>query len=206
MTPIAVPSPTLAPDTIVALPGQVPAHRQHGPLRRCNPRGNPNLAPRCGAKTRTTGLACRAPAMANGRCPQVKPASRLCTKANAPGLARLGAAHTTHGDCGAAARAWRRHRRTLIVRCRVMVAAAAVQAYLPREIAARDPRGSRLGWTSWRHHCGPSRGGRRKNWPTLHVTWCRSALRGTRPDGSRRGRARRHAGAWRSVRPRERSG
>ena len=31
------------------------------------PRGNPNLAPRCGAKTRAD-LACQAPGMANGRC------------------------------------------------------------------------------------------------------------------------------------------
>jgi hypothetical protein len=38
-----------------------------GPLRSGNPRGNPNLAPRCGAKARTTGCPCRAPAMPNGR-------------------------------------------------------------------------------------------------------------------------------------------
>jgi hypothetical protein len=39
-----------------------------GPLRNGNPRGNPNLAPRCGARTRRTGCPCRAPAMRNGRC------------------------------------------------------------------------------------------------------------------------------------------
>jgi hypothetical protein len=33
-------------------------------LRNGNPRGNPSLAPRCGAKARTTGCAGRAPAMA----------------------------------------------------------------------------------------------------------------------------------------------
>jgi len=38
-----------------------------GPLRNGNPRGNPNLAPRCGAKTRA-GCPCRGPAMKNGRC------------------------------------------------------------------------------------------------------------------------------------------
>jgi hypothetical protein len=36
-------------------------------LRNGNPQGNPNDAPRCGAKTRK-GMPCRAPAMANGRC------------------------------------------------------------------------------------------------------------------------------------------
>ena len=36
-------------------------------LRNGNPQGNPNNAPRCGAKTRK-GTPCRAPAMANGRC------------------------------------------------------------------------------------------------------------------------------------------
>ena len=41
--------------------------RETGPLRHGNPRGNPNLAPRCGAKTRL-GCPCKGPAMANGRC------------------------------------------------------------------------------------------------------------------------------------------
>ncbi len=36
-------------------------------LRNGNPQGNPNNAPRCGAKTRK-GTPCMAPAMANGRC------------------------------------------------------------------------------------------------------------------------------------------
>ena len=36
-------------------------------LRNGNPQGNPNNAPRCGAKTKK-GTTCRAPAMANGRC------------------------------------------------------------------------------------------------------------------------------------------
>jgi len=56
---------TLAPGTHVANPQ--PATRT-GPLRSGNPRGNPNLAPRCGAKARTTGCPCHAPAMPNGRC------------------------------------------------------------------------------------------------------------------------------------------
>ena len=48
---------------------QDPIHRENapGPLRNGNPRGNPNLAPRCGAKTRL-GCKCKSPAMKNGRC------------------------------------------------------------------------------------------------------------------------------------------
>jgi hypothetical protein len=38
-----------------------------GPLRNGHHRGDPNSAPRCGARARTTGCASRAPAMANGR-------------------------------------------------------------------------------------------------------------------------------------------
>ena len=78
MTPITAPSPaTAAPDAIVALPGQAPEQQpatgprqggRDGPLRSGNPRGSPNLAPRCGAKARRTGCPCRGPAMANGRC------------------------------------------------------------------------------------------------------------------------------------------
>jgi hypothetical protein len=38
-----------------------------GWLKNGNRPGNPNVAPRCGAKTRKGSL-CRAPAMTNGRC------------------------------------------------------------------------------------------------------------------------------------------
>ena len=38
-----------------------------GPLRNGNHRGNPNAAPRCGAKTRAL-CPCKGPAMPNGRC------------------------------------------------------------------------------------------------------------------------------------------
>jgi hypothetical protein len=46
----------------------LPPTGRDGPLRSGNPRGNPKLAPRCGAKARTTGCPCSAPAMPNGRC------------------------------------------------------------------------------------------------------------------------------------------
>jgi len=39
-----------------------------GQLKNGNPAGNPNNAPRCGAKRRRNPEACKAPAMANGRC------------------------------------------------------------------------------------------------------------------------------------------
>ena len=38
-----------------------------GWLKNNNPAGDPNKAPRCGAKTRR-GTSCKAPAMPNGRC------------------------------------------------------------------------------------------------------------------------------------------
>jgi hypothetical protein len=60
-------------------------------------------APRCGAWARRTGLPCKKPAMANGRC-------RLhggCSTGarTAEGLARCAAAPTKHGRRNAAARA-----------------------------------------------------------------------------------------------------
>src|SRR5208282_3786698 len=105
MTPITAPSPTTAsPDAIVAMEGQAPAQQpatglrpggRDGPLRNGNPRGNPNLAPRCGAKARTTGCACRAPAMANGRC--WSHGGKSTGPRTPEGLANLAAANTAHG-------------------------------------------------------------------------------------------------------------
>jgi hypothetical protein len=113
MTPITAKSPTTAaPDAIDALPGQASGQQpatglrpggRDGPLRNGNPRGNPHLAPRCGAKARTTGCACRAPAMANGRCPagrargQALHGGRSTGPRTAAGRASVARAHTTHG-------------------------------------------------------------------------------------------------------------
>lgn len=66
-----------------------------GPLRNGNRRGDPNLAPRCGAKARTTGCPCRAPAMQNGRCRLH--GGKATGPRTAAGLARLAATHTKHG-------------------------------------------------------------------------------------------------------------
>ena len=73
-----------------------------GPLRNGNPRGNPNLAPRCGAKNRA-GNPCCAPAMANGRC---RLHGGKCTGPRTEkGKADFKAAHTKHGRYTAPKRA-----------------------------------------------------------------------------------------------------
>ena len=63
-SPVA--APTTAADLAVAIQEVHPIYHRNGPARTGNSRGSPNLTPRCGAKVRT-GLACRAPAMPNGR-------------------------------------------------------------------------------------------------------------------------------------------
>jgi hypothetical protein len=60
-------------------------------------------APRCGAWARRTGLPCRKPAMANGRC-QLHGGCSTGAR-TAEGIARCMAARTKHGRRNAAARA-----------------------------------------------------------------------------------------------------
>jgi hypothetical protein len=102
---------------------QNPVHREpRGPLRNGNPRGNPNLAPRCGARTRRTGCPCRAPAMRNGRC-------RLHGgKSTGPrteeGRARIRAARTRHGRYSAEGRAFQRNITDLLRRNRQLLTLA----------------------------------------------------------------------------------
>jgi len=109
-----------------------------GPLRHGNYRGNPNLAPRCGARARTTGCPCRAPAMRNGRC---RLHGDKCTgPRTADGMARMFAANTTHGRYGAASaavRAERRNVRIVVARSLVLFAAVRLEKWLPADIAAR---------------------------------------------------------------------
>jgi hypothetical protein len=76
-----------------------------GKLRHGNPRGDPNTAPRCGARNRAGG-ACRAPAMANGRC-RSHGGTSTGPRTEA-GLAALRAARTVHGYYGADGRVFRR--------------------------------------------------------------------------------------------------
>ncbi len=65
MTQTTAAAPT--PDANITPPENPSAPPDPDPPRSGHPRGNPNLAPRCGAKARTTGCPCCAPAMPNGR-------------------------------------------------------------------------------------------------------------------------------------------
>jgi hypothetical protein len=122
----AAPPPTIAPPT---------QGGRTGKLRNGNPRGNPNLAPRCGARTRA-GCACRAPAMANGRC---RMHGGKCTgPRTAEGMARMIAAKTTHGRyAGATApqRVLHRHVRAVVARHRILCTATLLLPYLPPGLA-----------------------------------------------------------------------
>jgi hypothetical protein len=138
-----------SPDAIVALPGQAPVQQpatrlrpggRDGPLRNGNPRGNPHLAPRCGAKARTTGCACRAPAMANGRC---RSHGRKSTGPRTPeGRASVARANTTHGDYaqagpGAELRVHTRWCMVVARRNRLAQALTRHLRWLPRALAER---------------------------------------------------------------------
>ena len=105
------------------------------PLRHGNPRGTPNLALRCGAKARTTGCPCRAPAMPNGRC---RMHGGKCRGPSTPeGRARMTAANTRHGNFSAHERAQQHHVRTMINRNRLVCTASLLRRYLPPGMAAR---------------------------------------------------------------------
>ena len=108
-----------------------------GTLRNGNPGGDPNTAPRCGARTRS-GCACRAPAMQNGRCRMH--GGKSTGPRTAAGMARMIAAKTTHGDYGAGGTMLRAHRhyaRALVARSDIVVTAMQLRPYLPPEMAAR---------------------------------------------------------------------
>ena len=96
-----------------------------GPLRNGNPRGNPNLAPRCGAKTRA-GCPCKGPAMKNGRCRMHGGAST--GPKTAEGRARIAAARTTSSPEFRALKA-----RTAALTARNRVLIAFVKTGLPME-------------------------------------------------------------------------
>ena len=115
-----------------------PLNRERGPLRNGNRRGDPNASPRCGARARTTGCPCRAPAMANGRCRLH--GGRSTGPRTPEGMARMIAAKTTHGKyAGASAprRAEWRYVRAFSARIRLSTTAFDLQAYLPPAMATR---------------------------------------------------------------------
>ena len=109
------------------------------PPRSGHPRGNPNLAPRCRAKARTTGCPCRAPAMPNGRC---RMHGGKSTGPRTPkGFADLAEARTKHGLYTATARATYCYQRKVATRTRTLVAVLRLRAYLPSELEARIAQG-----------------------------------------------------------------
>ena len=81
------------------------------PLKNGNPVGDPNSAPRCGARTRR-GAACQAPAMANGRCRMHGGAST--GPRTAEGLERSRRARWKHGLYSAQTRAMQKASRELL--------------------------------------------------------------------------------------------
>jgi hypothetical protein len=88
-----------------------PQTARRGWLRNGNPPGDPNSAPRCGAKTRA-GTPCRTAAMPNGRCRMHGgPSTGPRTEA---GKAAIRASRTKHGRYSQAAIASRRETRSLI--------------------------------------------------------------------------------------------
>jgi hypothetical protein len=90
-----------------------------GPLRNGNPRGNANLAPRCGARTRRTGCPCRAPAMRNGRCRMH--GGKSTGPRTEEGRARIRAARTRHGRYSAEGRAFQSNITGLLRRSRELL-------------------------------------------------------------------------------------
>jgi hypothetical protein len=181
MTQIPAPSPATVPDVIVATPGEPrvecpgasPIPPKTGPLRSGNPRGNPNLAPRCGAKARRTGCACRAPAMANGRC---RMHGGRCTGPQPVRFAKRGQDPTHHHVVG-----WRRDR------------APGRPARAPAPGGRCDPRASvktlcnvaRWGWRQGRTPGTPVRdlaAGGRRNSQIADKTLCNVTRWGWRRD------------------------
>ena len=89
-----------------------------GWLRNGGRPGNPNNAPRCGAKTRN-GTPCKSAAMPNGRC---RMHGGMSTGAKtAEGIERIRAARTKHGRYSAASIAARRQARQAIREIRALL-------------------------------------------------------------------------------------
>ena len=120
-------------------PTQLSGATTLGRRRGGNPLGNPglNLTPRCGARTRS-GCACRAPAMANGRCRMH--GGRSTGPRTPEGKAARTAAHTTHGHRAAPRRKVLRANRTLVRRMLLCAAAVRLWQYMPAEMTAQLAR------------------------------------------------------------------
>ena len=124
--------------TTTPQPPTAPAQPPRGLLRNGNHQGNPQLAPRCGAKARTTGCPCKGPAMPNGRC---RMHGGTATGPRTPqGKARMIAARTKHGRHGAAGAPKRDQQLyfwKLRTRSRLAAEANWLEPYLPPDMAAR---------------------------------------------------------------------
>jgi len=91
---------------------------RRGWLKNGNPLGNPNSAPRCGAKTRRSN-ACQVPAMPNGRCRMHGGAST--GPRTAEGLVRSQRARWKHGLYSAEARGEQKRARDLLTQSRELL-------------------------------------------------------------------------------------
>jgi hypothetical protein len=91
---------------------------RRGWLKNGNPPGDPNTAPRCGAKTRR-GTACQSPAMRNGRC---RMHGGTSTGPRTPeGLARSRRSRWKHGLYSSESRAEQKRLRELIRQSRELL-------------------------------------------------------------------------------------
>src|SRR5712692_2545668 len=100
---------------------KIDGNKRRGPrgwLRNGNSPGDPNSAPRCGAKTRAGGH-CKAPAMRNGRCRMHGGAST--GPRTAEGLARSQRARWKHGLYSAEALAEQKRARELLTQSRELL-------------------------------------------------------------------------------------
>ncbi len=95
----------------MAIHNDPPHAPRRGWLKNGNPPGDPNTAPRCGAKTRQA-TACRQPAMKNGRC---RLHGGKSTGPRTPeGLERARRGNWKHGLYSAETKAERRSMRQLL--------------------------------------------------------------------------------------------
>ena len=112
-------------------------------LKNGNPAGDPNNAPRCGAKTRKA-TPCQSPAMPNGKCRMHGGAST--GPRTAAGLARSRCARWKHGRYSVSATLQRRQDRWLITMIRYFTGrirdkrtAASITAWLERSLSSKRP-------------------------------------------------------------------
>ncbi|MCI0429893.1 MAG: hypothetical protein L0210_05050 [Rhodospirillales bacterium] len=140
-------------------PASSDARPNRGRLNNGNPPGDYMKAPRCGAKTRASGCACRQPAMANGRCRFH--GGKSTGARTAEGRARCARARRTHGFYSAETVALRREARTAIRRNRDLLAALrdrpaghGVLSSKPRSDVGAAPCGRPLAPSRGRPHGG----------------------------------------------------